>query len=212
MLSKSFRISGCFAIWMSIIHLRTKTTSVPSQKDGSSSTIQFLNVAPLLLSVGWWGGWFGCLRKLWKTTVLYMLRYVTVLLATFSVRGYMTCAVGTLLFTMTSEKMSLAVAWGVAYLGEEVWLRCFPLYVISFVGLFETESNLAMPCAPLDRDCYKAYSTRAFSAFSGTGRKRFGDDHLGSSLPYAASRARSCLSTLYKTQTIKENDVFRKST
>ena len=33
----------------------------------------------------------------------------------------MTCAVGTLLFTMTSEKMSLAVAWGVAYLGEEAW-------------------------------------------------------------------------------------------
>ena len=31
----------------------------------------------------------------------------------------MTCAAGTLLFTMTQQKMSLAVAWGVAYLGEE---------------------------------------------------------------------------------------------
>ena len=37
----------------------------------------------------------------------------------FESRGYMTSAVGTLLFTMTQQKMSLAVAWGVAYLGEE---------------------------------------------------------------------------------------------
>eukprot|EP00434_Breviolum_minutum_P013417 symbB.v1.2.011824.t1/scaffold804.1/size161093/1 len=34
--------------------------------------------------------------------------------------GYMTCAVGTFLFTITELKMSLAVAWGVASLGEEV--------------------------------------------------------------------------------------------
>ena len=31
----------------------------------------------------------------------------------------MTCAVGTFLFIITELKMSLAVAWGVASLGEE---------------------------------------------------------------------------------------------
>ena len=39
----------------------------------------------------------------------------------------MTCAVGTFLFTITELKMSLAVAWGVASLGEEAIV----FYVVS---------------------------------------------------------------------------------
>eukprot|EP00439_Symbiodinium_sp_Y106_P012937 s758_g1.t2 len=36
------------------------------------------------------------------------------------VGGYMTCSVGTLLFISATDSVSLTIAWGVAYLGEEV--------------------------------------------------------------------------------------------
>ncbi|OLP98815.1 hypothetical protein AK812_SmicGene18707 [Symbiodinium microadriaticum] len=36
------------------------------------------------------------------------------------VGGYMTCSVGTLLYISATDSVSLTIAWGVAYLGEEV--------------------------------------------------------------------------------------------
>lgn len=82
--------------------------------------------------------------------------------------GYMTCAVGTLLFTMTQQKMSLAVAWGVAYLGEEV---ANVLAMTTLVQAFPMQlrgRGVSLVCAPNALAGIVAGSLGALSAYYAT--------------------------------------------